>query len=1141
MSSQSSLDSQTQSGWNVGDVVENLYEVRDEITSGGMGVVYRVHHRGWNIDLAVKTPRPELVSSPQRIADFETEAQTWVELGLHPNIVACVYVRRLDGLPRVFAEWIDTGSLSEAIESGRLYEGTSEDVLARILDVAIQFAWGLDYAHSRGLVHQDVKPQNVMIAPDWTVKVTDFGLAKARVHAGQSVSDPTAPGISVLAGYAGMTPAYCSPEQASAASTEPGARAGGLTRATDVWSWAISVWEMFVSEPPCRQGQAADQAFAAYREDPWVDDPGIPAMPEPLANLLGRCFDPNPTTRPRRIGELADELAGLYAQLIGAPYARSKPEAAKLAADGFNNAALSMLDLGRVEEAEQLWKQALATDPHHLHTVYNYGLHRWRAGQITDETVISDLEAVRTSHPGPNADRLLAQVHLERCDTDTARRVLSEASRNGAADPETAAIIAAANHQPELSASRVLTETSTGSIALSADGRTAICAHEATMRVWDVPSGRCLRMLEGHRSSVKSIALSADGRAALSTSPDSARVWDVNAGQCLRVLEQPRIGRVWNAKLSADGRIALVATRSHFRVWDVPSGKCLRTLTKFDWPRTALSADGQIALTTDGPTVRVWNVSNGQCLATLAHPNATVTLNADGHIAAFGHKDNTVRVWDLPTQQLQRTLSGHTDFVNSVALSADARTAVSGSSDKTVRVWDMSNGRCLRTFIAHTADVREVALSADGTTALSTSSDRTVRVWDAPTASGRRADSSYARPKSAQDLITAATGVEAAARRAETLLAAGDGFAAAEQLRAARAIPGHSRDPRLMDLWRHLGALAHPRRLRDAWPQSTLTEVDGVKSVALSADGGIAVSCGRSYLPNQAVQVWDTASGRCLHALTGHTNHVQSVAVSADGRIAVSGSVDKTVRVWDLQTGQCQRRLSGHSDQVLSVAISADGRVAVSGGLDETVRVWDVESGRCLQRLSIGALKHLGRSGHTEGVTSVALSADAGTAVSGGFDRTIRVWDLPEGRCRHTLTSHFSRVTSVTLSADAKTAMSSSRDKTVRVWDLDTGQCVQSLTGQHAHAPVSLSADGRIALAVNLDGTIRLWHVSTAECLRVLSSPDVSFLEGVALSGDANWAVVQDSDSTMRVWALDWDYEFTAGGLAGAAATHRLD
>jgi serine/threonine protein kinase len=118
MSNVSPAGASPPSGWRVGDVVENLYEVRQVITSGGMGVVHRVYHRGWNVELAVKTPRPELVSSPSRMADFVTEAEAWVGLGLHPHVVACVYVRRLGGLPRVFAEWVDGGSLRDAIESG---------------------------------------------------------------------------------------------------------------------------------------------------------------------------------------------------------------------------------------------------------------------------------------------------------------------------------------------------------------------------------------------------------------------------------------------------------------------------------------------------------------------------------------------------------------------------------------------------------------------------------------------------------------------------------------------------------------------------------------------------------------------------------------------------------------------------------------------------------------------------------------------------------------------------------------------------------------------------------------------------------------------------------------------------------------
>ncbi len=89
--------------WQIGDVILDRYEVKQVFTSGGMGLVYRVHHKDWNMDLAVKSPRPEFFQSQQQIESFEREAETWVNLGLHPHIVSCYYVRRLGGIPRIFA------------------------------------------------------------------------------------------------------------------------------------------------------------------------------------------------------------------------------------------------------------------------------------------------------------------------------------------------------------------------------------------------------------------------------------------------------------------------------------------------------------------------------------------------------------------------------------------------------------------------------------------------------------------------------------------------------------------------------------------------------------------------------------------------------------------------------------------------------------------------------------------------------------------------------------------------------------------------------------------------------------------------------------------------------------------------------
>lgn len=143
-------------------------------------------------------------TEPIRVSGKECE--TWINLGLHPNIVSCYYVRTLGGIPRVFAEYVEGGSLKDWIDHKKLYEEGKDKVLERILDIAIQFAWGVQYAHEQGLIHQDVKPANVMMTVDGTVKATDFGLTKARAVVGESPNRDSQQSVLVSSG--GMTPAY---------------------------------------------------------------------------------------------------------------------------------------------------------------------------------------------------------------------------------------------------------------------------------------------------------------------------------------------------------------------------------------------------------------------------------------------------------------------------------------------------------------------------------------------------------------------------------------------------------------------------------------------------------------------------------------------------------------------------------------------------------------------------------------------------------------------------------------------------------------------------------------------------------------------------------------------------------------------
>jgi WD40 repeat protein len=136
---------------------------------------------------------------------------------------------------------------------------------------------------------------------------------------------------------------------------------------------------------------------------------------------------------------------------------------------------------------------------------------------------------------------------------------------------------------------------------------------------------------------------------------------------------------------------------------------------------------------------------------------------------------------------------------------------------------------------------------------------------------------------------------------------------------------------------------------------------------------------------------------------------------------------------WRTSTTSVMQQL-WHTDIVTSVAVTGDGRSAVSGSLDQTVRVWDLDGGRCPAVLE----------GHKGWVTGVAVTGDGRTAVSGSLDQTVRVWDLALGRCSAVLEGHTGSVRSVAVTRDGRTAVSVSWDRTVRVWDLDGGRCSAS-------------------------------------------------------------------------------------------------
>lgn len=327
-----------------------LYQVKNRF-SGGMGTVYQVGHPTWGIDMAMKVIKECYARDPSCIAQFEQEAETWANIGLHPYVVTCYYTQRLEGSLCVFSEFVAGGSLLDSIRNRSLYQKEDAAVVSSILQVAAGFALGLDWAHRHQLIHQDVKPGNVMLTSAGLPKVADFGLARAMKQDGSALAS-------------GYTQAYASPEQIAGTK---------VSLTTDVWSWAASVLHMFMGDVLWESGKAIPAAFAIYCSH-HRRMPGLPQMPQAIADLLARCFALDPTNRPESCLSLAHSLSTIHHRLFHEPIEFAEHGTLELAADSLNNRAVSLLEVGRSSEARQLLERALKRNPDHPETKHNLQL-----------------------------------------------------------------------------------------------------------------------------------------------------------------------------------------------------------------------------------------------------------------------------------------------------------------------------------------------------------------------------------------------------------------------------------------------------------------------------------------------------------------------------------------------------------------------------------------------------------------------------------------------------------------------------------------------------------------------------------------------------------------------------------------------
>jgi len=273
------------------------FEVIDKIGEGGMGEVYRARDTKLDRSVALKV-LPELFTiDPERVARFEREAKVLAQLN-HPNI-AQVYGFEPSSLGHaaIAMELVEGPTLEDLIREQRAEAGSGLP-FDRALAIARQIAVALEVAHDQGIIHRDLKPANIKVRDDGTVKVLDFGLAKAfasDAEAQQSAvsNSPTLTARSTQLGMIIGTAAYMSPEQA---------KARPVDRRADVWAFGVVFFEMLAGRRAFEGDDVSDVLASVLKSEPdWTVLPAD--LPAPARRLLRRCLEKDPRKRLRDIAE----------------------------------------------------------------------------------------------------------------------------------------------------------------------------------------------------------------------------------------------------------------------------------------------------------------------------------------------------------------------------------------------------------------------------------------------------------------------------------------------------------------------------------------------------------------------------------------------------------------------------------------------------------------------------------------------------------------------------------------------------------------------------------------------------------------------------------------------------------------------
>ena len=655
------------------------FELLAELGKGAMGTVYRARDPVLDRLVALKTVTPTLLSEPKSRDRFQLEARAAARL-THPNIVTVYELGEDNGTLYIAME------LLEGMDLAQLMSGSAQLTRDQKVRIVVDICRGLDYAHKQGVVHRDVKPANVRITHDGTVKVVDFGIARIA-----DTANMTQTGL-VLG-----TPSYMAPEVLEG--KRPDHRA-------DMWAVGVILYELLAGRRPFESQTIPALIYKIVHETPRPLDAQALGLPGGLVEVSVKALARKPDDR------FTDLLAMAQALELSVGFTGREgplpPAVRERAYERNYEDARQRLTENDLEGALAAARRAQALAPSKTGIVSLIAAIEAqlesadtvrRSPQATPVPPLS-LSSIPTLAAGarpPTPSGLPRPVDVSYSRLPTP--VLTELRKRGASAFRELATFG------ELPATHAVCPSPVRDLI-------AVAGADGALRLWDLHSRTKVATLRsemhqrtGHDAIAVSLAFSPDGGLLASGHVDGlVRLWDVSQG-----LEVPvrlrHEATVPALTFSPDGAtLASGCLDANVRLWDVGAalgGEARRELHRQPSGVTAIAygVGGDSLLTAHmNRVLRLVDAATGKLLATVRTIDAQVSLLAlapDGRHVAAACQDRTIRVFDLESQKQTSVLAGHKRPVTSLAFFAEGLHLASVAQESVVQLWDAQSGAAM--------------------------------------------------------------------------------------------------------------------------------------------------------------------------------------------------------------------------------------------------------------------------------------------------------------------------------------------------------------------------------------------------------------------------------------------------------------